>query len=131
MYIQKKSCPRYIYKSGAHTNSCTCYIYIYMTLYIYIISPQLFAGLVQELYADDPRVWHAIFEMIVKDLAMSQQDGVDVGFGQRIYPIILGNKGDWSYLETCTVFMYIFWNLSLCSPVGFCSRGVSPQIKCI
>ena len=76
------------------------------------ISPQLFAGPVQELYADDPRVWNKIFEIIVKDLAMAQRDGIDVGSGQRIYPIILGNKGDWSYLETCMMFM-LFWNLSL------------------
>lgn len=57
---------------------------------------------VQECYAEDKRVWNAIFERVVQDLAMAQREGIPLGHGsdQRVYPIILGNKGDWSYLDT-------------------------------
>lgn len=61
---------------------------------IFISSPA------QELYAEDPRVWNAIFENIVQDFKECQRDGIPVSSNDRIYPIILGNKGDWSYLET-------------------------------
>lgn len=64
-------------------------------------------GPTQELYADDSRIWNAIFELITKDLATCQKDGVDVGPGEKIFPIILGNKGDWSYLVTCLVFINV------------------------
>lgn len=46
-------------------------------------------------------IWHAIFEIAVQDLAAAGRDGINVGGGDGvIYPIILGNKGDWSYLAT-------------------------------
>ena len=55
---------------------------------------------VQDHYSDDRRVWNAIFEVIAKDLATCEKDGIKIGDGDhdRIWPIVLGNKGDWSYL---------------------------------
>ncbi|CAK9075764.1 unnamed protein product [Durusdinium trenchii] len=53
----------------------------------------------KELYSDDPRVWNAIFEVVVADLARCQKEGIAIGSGQeKVFPILLGNKGDWSYL---------------------------------
>ena len=54
----------------------------------------------QEMYQNDKRVWTAIFELVVKDFALCQRDGVRAADGELLYPIILGNKGDWSYLVT-------------------------------
>ena len=51
---------------------------------------------VQDMYADDRRVWNRIFQMVSEDLALCEA-GLDVG-NDTIYPIVLGNKGDWSYL---------------------------------
>jgi hypothetical protein len=54
----------------------------------------------QEAYQDDTRIWNAIFELVVSDLAHCEREGVDLGGEQgTVYPIVLGNKGDWSYLE--------------------------------
>ena len=37
--------------------------------------------------------------MVVNDFAAVQKDGVPYGTGgSKFWPIILGNKGDWSYL---------------------------------
>lgn len=51
------------------------------------------------MYSDDMRIWNALFEIFVKDLAVAETEGVYVGqpYG-RVFPIVLGNKGDWSYL---------------------------------
>ena len=55
----------------------------------------------QELYAEDPRVWNAIFEIVVADLRKCETEGIPLGGDQgRIFPIILNTKGDWSYLDT-------------------------------
>ena len=54
---------------------------------------------VQELYSDDMRVWNALFQLMIRDFASAQEHGIDLGEPNgNIYPIILGNKGDWSYL---------------------------------
>jgi len=50
------------------------------------------------MYKDDPRIWHAIFEMVVADFADLEEHGIDFGSDGMMYPIIIGNKGDWSYL---------------------------------
>lgn len=74
-------------------HACTTWSQIILAPYV---SPPL-----QELYQEDRRVWHAIFEIAVQDLAAAGRDGINVGGGDGvIYPIILGNKGDWSYLAT-------------------------------
>ena len=54
---------------------------------------------VEELYQDDPRVWNAIFEIVIAHLSSCEKDGIDLGGQQgRLFPIVLANKGDWSYL---------------------------------
>lgn len=50
----------------------------------------------QDMYSDDRRVWNRIFQMLSEDLAVCEA-GLDID-GAIIFPIILGNKGDWSYL---------------------------------
>ena len=64
------------------------------------------------MYAEDKRVWNCIFEIAVQDLASCERDGVEIGNAgksQKIYPIVLGNKGDWSYLDfqlnLCELFL--------------------------
>lgn len=55
----------------------------------------------QEVYAEDPRVWNAIFEIVVADLRKCETEGIPLGGDQgRFFPIILNTKGDWSYLDT-------------------------------
>lgn len=54
--------------------------------------------------------------MVVKDLAIAERDGVDLGPPHgRIYPIVLGNKGDWSYLASCSNKWHFnaFWKIWL------------------
>ena len=59
----------------------------------------MYQAALQERYSDDRRVWNALFEMVVNDFAAIQKDGVPYGTGgSKFWPIILGNKGDWSYL---------------------------------
>lgn len=48
------------------------------------------------MYSDDRRVWNRIFQMVSEDLAVCEA-GLQIG-REVIFPIILGNKGDWSYL---------------------------------
>ena len=63
----------------------------------------------QEKYSDDRRVWNAMFEILSKDLAEAETNGIDLG-GQEgiLYPIILGNKGDWSYLVYSRSLAHMF-----------------------
>jgi len=50
------------------------------------------------MYSDDQRVWNRLFEMFAADLAEVEK-GIDLGrLHGVVYPIVLGNKGDWSYL---------------------------------
>lgn len=57
------------------------------------------AWLLQDLYSDDRRVWNALFEMVSLDFAAAERDGIASHQG-KFWPIILANKGDWSYLAT-------------------------------
>ena len=55
----------------------------------------------KDMYSDDRRVWNAIFEAAVRDLFEAQTNGIDIGGEDgAFFPIVLGNKGDWSYLDT-------------------------------
>ena len=74
------------------------------------------------MYQNDKRVWTAIFELVVEDFALSQRNGVHAADGGLIFPIILGNKGDWSYLVTWPIWYKCnFWFINpLCS-------GISPE----
>ena len=61
----------------------------------------IFLLCLQELYSDDMRVWTALFEMFVKDLSTAEKHGIDLGRPHgKIYVVVLGNKGDWSYLAS-------------------------------
>ena len=73
----------------------------------------------QELYSEDRRLWHAIFEFVTEDLAQAQRHGVQLGGGEVIYPIILGNKGDWSYL--------VPWSISVLAFLGFDTPAIQFQ----
>lgn len=55
----------------------------------------------QELYDDKPDVWDSILSLAVQDLHAVQDTGVRLENGERLYPVVLGNKGDWSYLAPC------------------------------
>lgn len=56
----------------------------------------------QDKYAEDRRIWNTLFEMAITDLAAAEKDGIPLpGSHDRFFPIVLGNKGDWSYLATC------------------------------
>ncbi len=55
----------------------------------------------KDMYSEDRRVWNAIFEAAVRDLSEAQTNGIDIGGEDgAFFPIVLGNKGDWSYLDT-------------------------------
>lgn len=66
---------------------------------------------VQDLYGDDRRVWNGLFELFSKDLAEATSAGIDLGYQRgKFFPIVLGNKGDWSYLvpQTMHVLTFLF-----------------------
>lgn len=68
----------------------------------------------QELYSDDRRVWNAIFEMVCKDFQDCELNGVHLEGDDVIFPIVLGNKGDWSYLVPwlkCVGFVCCFMGM--------------------
>ena len=46
-------------------------------------------------YAD---AWKDLISLIVDDLAAAQQHGINLPGDGLVYPIVLGNKGDWSWL---------------------------------
>lgn len=37
--------------------------------------------------------------MVTAEFAYLQEHGVDLGSDGKMYPVVIGNKGDWSYLE--------------------------------
>ena len=58
----------------------------------------------QEMYEDDKSVWDDIIALGVADLSSVQVNGIHLEEGLKLFPIVLGNKGDWSYLvpRLCT-----------------------------
>ncbi|CAK9031545.1 Putative hemoglobin and hemoglobin-haptoglobin-binding protein 3, partial [Durusdinium trenchii] len=53
-----------------------------------------------DIYSDDPNIFKQIIELVVNDWKDLEEGGFEVpGFG-TMFPIIVGNKGDWSYLVT-------------------------------
>ena len=68
---------------------------------------------VQDLYSNDRRVWNRIFQVLAEDLAVCEA-GLELG-GDILYPIILGNKGDWSYLVSWWIRFHFsrLYNLSI------------------
>ena len=83
---------------------------------------------VQDMYSEDRRVWNRIFQMLAEDLAICE-DGINVG-GDMIYPIILGNKGDWSYLVSrlwCAIDEFI--QVKLFCFMGLCIMQFISRFK--
>ena len=75
-----------------------------LNIYIYVS----IRSSAQDLYQDDKRIWNALFEIAIKDLSLCEQHGVDVGGTDgKIYPIVLANKGDWSYLVPWMVTFFL------------------------
>ena len=70
------------------------------------------------MYDDEPSVWDDILRLAVKDLAEVQHSGIQLYGGDKLYPICLGNKGDWSYLEPGAMIMHNFvWGMYIIFPV--------------
>lgn len=65
------------------------------------------------MYEDDETVWDDILRLAVEDLASVQYTGILLEGGSRLYPIVLGNKGDWSYLVSQPAYFQIV--IYLCS----------------
>ncbi len=60
-------------------------------------------------------MWDDILKLAVEDIASVQYTGIELYGGERIFPICLGNKGDWSYLvlgELLTVNFFYVYTLS-------------------
>jgi hypothetical protein len=64
------------------------------------------------MYIDDDTVWDTLLTLIVADFAEGQQQGIALPGEGLLYPVILGNKGDWSYLVPyiITPFEHVFFN---------------------
>jgi hypothetical protein len=45
-------------------------------------------------------VWNALFDKIATDFGHMEENGIELDGQGVVYPIVLGNKGDWSYLAT-------------------------------
>lgn len=52
----------------------------------------------QEMYQNDPAVYQQIMKLVVDDWKSAQDTGITLPLQGTVYPIVLGNKGDWSYL---------------------------------
>lgn len=72
----------------------------------------------KEMYKDDPRIWNVLFELFVADFKDLETNGLDLGGDGRMFPIVIGNKGDWSYLETWFQRVYTFFSFQSSMPVG-------------
>ena len=67
------------------------------------------------MYKDDPRIWNAIMNKVATEFQWLERYGIELAGNGRVYPIIVGNKGDWSYLVAWLI-LYItclihFWDL--------------------
>ena len=51
-----------------------------------------------------------------------ETNGIELDGAGLVFPVILGNKGDWSYLATCTLeqVMYVFNMLMLFHRITLC-----------
>ena len=63
------------------------------------------------MYIEDDTVWDTLLTLIVADFAEGQQRGIALPGEGLLYPVILGNKGDWSYLVPyiITPFEHVFF----------------------
>lgn len=61
------------------------------------------------MYEDDSSVWEDVVNLAVADLSRVQYTGIALDGGEILYPICLGNKGDWSYLVAQSLLATICW----------------------
>ena len=52
----------------------------------------------QEDYRDDNEIIETLLGMVADDVAACTLQGIELRSGERLHPIPLGIKGDWSYL---------------------------------
>ena len=72
------------------------------------------------MYKNDPRIWNVIMEMVCQHFAGLERTGVDLGLHNgRVFPIVIGNKGDWSYLVPW-LDSYMFSICKLCTCTQSC-----------
>lgn len=55
------------------------------------------------MYDDKQHIWDDVLSLGVADLSAVQLSGIELEGGGKLYPIALGNKGDWSYLVPCLI----------------------------
>ena len=63
-----------------------------------------FSASTKEDYRDDSTVRSDLLELIVRSVDHASRNGVLLMTGEKLYPIPIGQKGDWPYIVTCPVF---------------------------
>ncbi|CAK9090772.1 unnamed protein product, partial [Durusdinium trenchii] len=54
----------------------------------------------KEMYSSDPSVFKHIIDIVVDDWKQLEDSGIEIPAYGTVFPIVLGNKGDWSYLTS-------------------------------
>lgn len=52
------------------------------------------------MYADDIGIYQQIIQLVANGWKELEDQGVDLPGSGIVFPIVVGNKGDWSYLVT-------------------------------
>lgn len=55
----------------------------------------------EEDYREDSGVMTELLDIVVNSLDKASRDGVTLTGGTTLFPIPIGNKGDWPYLVAC------------------------------
>lgn len=50
------------------------------------------------MYTDDDTVWDDLLALIINDFADRELHGIELAGQGKFYPVLLGSKGDWSWL---------------------------------
>ena len=61
------------------------------------------------MYSSDPSVFKHIIDLVVDDWKQLEDSGIEIPAYGTVFPIVLGNKGDWSYLVSwiCCVIVLL------------------------
>ena len=54
------------------------------------------------MYQYDETVYQQIIELVVDDWKRLEDTGIELCGQGKVFPVVLGNKGDWSYLVSGT-----------------------------
>ena len=76
--------------------------------YIYVLYCMAF----QDMYKEDPRIWNSIMYKVASAFQQLEQNGIELEGNGLVYPIILGIKGDWSFLVSGLLIWYIAFQFS-------------------